>query len=88
AYLFLPQIGSILTKYGFGAGRHPPRVVSRFAQFFDPAAALLFTVKFSSKAEMLATKRQLILSKLLPFYPTLNLEFLLNKYRVLTQLTG
>ena len=25
AYLFLPQVGSILTNYGFGAGRHPPR---------------------------------------------------------------
>jgi hypothetical protein len=24
AYLFLPQVGSILTNYGFGAGRHPP----------------------------------------------------------------
>ena len=22
---FLPQVGSILTNYGFGAGRHPPR---------------------------------------------------------------
>ena len=26
AYLFLPQVGSILTNYGFGAGRHPPRI--------------------------------------------------------------
>ena len=24
AYLFLPQVGSILTNYGFGAGCHPP----------------------------------------------------------------
>jgi len=29
AYLFLPQIGSILTKYGFGAGCHPPRSNAR-----------------------------------------------------------
>jgi hypothetical protein len=29
AYLFLPQVGSILTNYGFQAGCHPPRQIGR-----------------------------------------------------------
>ncbi|MEG4964880.1 MULTISPECIES: hypothetical protein, partial [unclassified Microcoleus] len=36
AYLFLPQVGSILTNYGFGAGCHPPRV--RLSLFLQVAA--------------------------------------------------
>ncbi|MEG4273569.1 hypothetical protein QUA72_23875, partial [Microcoleus sp. M2_B4] len=31
AYLFLPQVGSILTSYGFGVGCHPPRPIPQKA---------------------------------------------------------
>jgi len=31
--LFLPQVGSILTNYGFGAGCHPPSLIQDIEQY-------------------------------------------------------
>ncbi|WP_333137736.1 group 1 truncated hemoglobin [Microcoleus sp. Pol11C2] len=42
AYLFLPQVGSILTNYGFGAGRHPPSEDSATFIFADPIIGKYF----------------------------------------------
>ena len=40
AYLFLPQIGSILTSSGFGAGCHPPRAVEDDQKFREISLSL------------------------------------------------
>ncbi|MEG4076305.1 hypothetical protein QUA30_27450, partial [Microcoleus sp. Pol14C2] len=44
AYLFLPQVGSILTNYGFGAGCHPPRLFYKNYQclFTDLTAKCIY----------------------------------------------